>query len=97
MPRSPLVGPEEKAVMRAIARARLSDALDDPAGGLVLAKWKDYQRKVNLKEELVLIPNMKDFKTIATQITGINFFDIRYPKLLKETFKCWRLTRGCSA
>ena len=69
MPRSIVVGPEEKAVMRAIARARLSAALDDPAGGLVLAKWKDYQRKVNLKEELVLIPNMKDFKTIATQIT----------------------------
>ena len=83
MPRSIVVGPEEKARMRLKARVALSAALDDPAGGLVLAKWKDYQQKVNLKEELVLIPNIKDLKTIATQITGINFFDNRYPKLLK--------------
>ena len=90
MPRSIVVGPEEKAVMRAKARIALSAALDDPTGGLVLAKWKDYQREVNLKEELLLIPNIKDFKTIATQITEINFLDIRYPKLLKETFNAFQ-------
>ena len=73
--------------MRANARARLSAALNNPADGLVLARWEDYQRKVNLKEELVLIPNIKDFKTMATQITDINFNDARYPKLLKETLE----------
>ena len=80
MPRKSIVaGDEEKAVMRAIARAGLSAALNNPADGLVLAKWKHYQQKVNLKEELVLIPNFKDFKTVAAQITGINFKDDRYP------------------
>ena len=64
---------EEKMAMRANARARLSAALNNPADGLVLARWEDYQRIVNLKEELVLIPNIKDFKTMATQITDINF------------------------
>ena len=78
---------EEKMAMRANARARLSAALNNPADGLVLARWEDYQRKVNLKEELVLIPNIKDFKTMATQITDINFNDARYPKLLKETLE----------
>jgi len=77
--------------MRAIARARLSAALNNPAGGLVLADWNHYQRKVNLKEELVLVPNIKDFKTMATQITGINFNDARYPKLLKETLEQFEL------
>ena len=77
--------------MRAIARASLRAALDNPVDGLVLAKWEDYQRKVNLKEELVLVPNIKDFKTMATQITGINFNDARYPKLLKETLEQFEL------
>ena len=70
--------------MRAIARAGLSAALNNPVDGLVLAKWK---QKVNLREELILIPNIKDFKTMATRITGINFEDDHYPKLLIETMK----------
>jgi len=89
--RNTAAGNEEKAVMRAIARASLRAALDNPVDGLVLAKWEDYQKKVNLKEELVLVLNIKDFKTIASQITGINFYDAHYPKLLKETLEQFEL------
>lgn len=49
--RSTAAGDEEKAVMRAIARASLRAAFDNPVDGLVLARWEDYQKKVNLKED----------------------------------------------
>ena len=60
--------------MRAIARAGLSAALNNPVDGLVLAKWK---QKVNLKEELILIPNIKDFKTIVLDASARDVMAVR--------------------